>query len=624
VNSSATELLGLLRKYAKEKDWVMLDCFNIWLHNQSGVTARIRFPDLVLECKMNDFHYNLNFRYANKDIEKAVYRFKEDLKEFGLHLLSDTFSIHDQTTQILKDIMISRILNEIASEEERRILFIFGKYYSSQSSDFYASIGKPGQFEISLKGLYSASFGEETKVSILNFLCKLGIILRVNWVVSRRPESYEQWKTSSWAKDFLDNIENYITIRFPEITDKIEAYMQLISEKKLISQLIFFDLLLEKDLLGRVTFLKSELYVKDQLESLIPGSYSNVQFRLGIVGKSENLVFISPLVRNKIADALRSVKKDRTAGIEKLIEKTLNVFQDQKLYDVKVILDNPKTWRIDGIGTSLLLVVLPWCKFSDVPVINELSTKANSTVVFIVDQKLPILKTLFKENPKISFCFIMEDNVCYTEAKDEIFKIILDKFDKDGYATKQVESKFEEIKAPGEQYFSLPIEYEKYTQRIMELLRNSKNQISMISPYIDDTTFSEYISLVPNRVQVKIITSNIKEENKAKKEWENLVKNGLTIYVKKLKLTEERPEVKEMIALHGRYLIVDDSYVIPSMPDLKKGASGLEKGEHIRIATFETEIKAKQKDFKEYWESPEEKLTLDINTETWNPKKITS
>jgi len=624
MNSSTTELLGLLRKYAKEKDWIMLDCFNIWLHNQSGSTARYRFHDLVLERIMSDFHYNLNFRYANNDIEKAVYRFKEDLIKLDLHLLSDLFNIRDQTIPILKDIMISRILNEITSEEERRILFIFGKYYSSQSSDFYASIDKPGQFEISLKGLYSTSFGEETKVSVLNFLCKLGIILRVNWVVSRRPESYEQRIISSWAKDFLDNIENYITIKFPEITDKIEAYMQLISEKKLIPQLIFFDLLLEKDLLGRVTFLKSESYVKDQLESLIPGSYSNIQFRPGIVGKSENLVFMSPLVRNKIADALRSVKKDRTAGIEKLIEKTLNVFQDKILFDVKIISDHPKAWRIDGIGTSLLLVVLSWCIFSDVPMINELSKKANSTAVFVVDQKLPTLKALFKENPKISFCFIMGNNVYYTDAKDEIFQIILDKFDKDGYVTKQIESKFEEIKASGEEYFSLPTEYEKYTQRIMELLRNSKNQIRTISPYIDDTTFSEYISLVPNRVQVKIITSNINEQNKAKKEWENLVKKGLRIYVKKLKLTEERPEgVQKMEALHGRYLIVDDSYVIPSMPDLKKGASGLKKGEQIKITTFEAEIKAKQKDFQEYWESPEEKLTLDITTETWTPKKIT-
>jgi len=121
----------LLTKYAKEKDWTMLDCFNIWLHNQSGGTARWRFSDLVLTGIKSDFYYNLNFKYANADIEKAIHRFQEDLKELGLDLLSEPFSIRDQSIPILREIMVSRIINEIVSEEERRILFLLGKYYSS-------------------------------------------------------------------------------------------------------------------------------------------------------------------------------------------------------------------------------------------------------------------------------------------------------------------------------------------------------------------------------------------------------------------------------------------------------------------------------------------------------------
>lgn len=96
MKNSAVKLLGLLTKYAKEKDWIMLDCFNIWLHNQPGGTARERFSDLVLRGIMSDFYYNLNFRYANTDVKKAIYRFQEDLKELGLDLLSDPFGIRSR------------------------------------------------------------------------------------------------------------------------------------------------------------------------------------------------------------------------------------------------------------------------------------------------------------------------------------------------------------------------------------------------------------------------------------------------------------------------------------------------------------------------------------------------
>jgi len=416
----------------------MLDCFNIWLHNQSGGTARWRFSDLVLTGIKSDFYYNLNFKYANADIEKAIHRFQEDLKELGLDLLSEPFSIRDQSIPILREIMVSRIINEIASEEERRILFLLGKYYSSQSSDFYGSIHDPIQFERSLRGLYLTSFGEETKAPIFNFLCKLGLVLLVDWVPSRRPESYKQRIISSWANDFLENIENYIRIKLPEITDKIEAYMQLVSEKGLVHQLLFFDLLLDKDLWGRDTFFKSEPYVKDQLESLIPGSYSNIQFRPGVCDKFENLIFISPLVRVKIADALRSVKKNRTAEIEKLIEEILSIFRDKIVFESVVISEHPKIWRIDGPGTSLSVIVSSWCKQSDAEYFKQLSEKVNNIVFFVRDQKLPVLERMFKENPKISFAFVKEKQVLYTSEKNEILKMILDSFREKGFKVKLI------------------------------------------------------------------------------------------------------------------------------------------------------------------------------------------
>ena len=41
---SVTERMkALARRYVEERNWVLLDCLIIWLHNGSGATARSKF-----------------------------------------------------------------------------------------------------------------------------------------------------------------------------------------------------------------------------------------------------------------------------------------------------------------------------------------------------------------------------------------------------------------------------------------------------------------------------------------------------------------------------------------------------------------------------------------------------
>lgn len=142
-----------------------------------------------------------------------------------------------------------------------------------------------------------------------------------------------------------------------------------------------------------------------------------------------------------------------------------------------------------------------------------------------------------------------------------------------------------------------------------------------MSPYIDETTFTDYVSKVPKSVTVQIITSNTGKDNRTKQEYDNLVRNGMLIYVKKLRLIDaEKQSEKE--SLHGRYLIIDNNYVIPSMPDLKRSYSGPQKGEIVEIDRSAERIQIRQKDFEDYWANPEEKLRLDISTTTWNPQTV--
>jgi adenosyl cobinamide kinase/adenosyl cobinamide phosphate guanylyltransferase len=56
IGMSATEKMKkLVAKYIEERNWIMLDCLNVWLHNRSGATARSKFPDLVLDGMKKDF-----------------------------------------------------------------------------------------------------------------------------------------------------------------------------------------------------------------------------------------------------------------------------------------------------------------------------------------------------------------------------------------------------------------------------------------------------------------------------------------------------------------------------------------------------------------------------------------
>jgi hypothetical protein len=442
--------------------------------------------------------------------------------------------------------------------------------------------------------------------------------------VSRRPESSKELVVAEWSKDFLKEIDSYVKVFPPKVIDSVEDYLQLLNQKDLVPQLVFYDLLLEKDAYNRMPFLKFEASIKDQMELLIPGSSANIPFRTGIYGRVDGNIVLSPFVKNIIERALDEIKRKRVSSIVDKIVEALKIYEseDKLLFDARLVSDYPKVWRIDGLTSSLSIVVMPWCKTSDVQHVKDISQKTSATVVFVKEQGLPILKTLFGEDERISFCFVTETQVVYTPSKSEIFQMLINKLAKDGREVKCV-SQETITQHVGLEHFSLPIDFKKFNERLIEILKNSKQNVKIVSPYIDTTTFTDYISSVPKNVKVQIITSNTGEETRTRQEWANLVRDGRMIYVKKLKLLREtEEEQKKMEALHGRYLIVDDEFAIPSMPDLKRSASGPQKGELVEIITSAERIKIRQKDFEEYWANPEEKLLLEIFATTWNPKTL--
>ena len=448
---SATEKMKELpAKYIEERNWVMLDCLNVWLHNISGATARSNFSDLVLRGMKEDFYDNLGYNYSLEETSKAIDDFQHDLTVIGIDLLyTDYYGMKRDVMPQIAGTMIKRVLQEIASEEERRLLFVFAKYYEVMSSPAYGVLSKDLESLMKiLRALYSIIFVDDLKLQHPeDYLRKLGLILKVDWVVSRRPQSSKELVVAKWSEDFLKQINSYLKISQPKIVERVKDYIQLLNQKDMVPQLIFYDLLLEKDAYDRTPFLKSEENIKDQMELLISGASDKIPFRSGICGRADGNIVLSPLVKEKIAEALDEVKRKRVLWIVDKIEEALKILgsEDKLLFDARFISDSPRVWRIDGLTSSLSLVVMPWCKTSDVQFIKDLSQNTNATVIFTRDQKSSILSKLLGQDSKISFCFFSEDLVTCTSNVHELFQSILDQFVEAGNEVRLVESVHEDI-----------------------------------------------------------------------------------------------------------------------------------------------------------------------------------
>lgn len=136
----------LVVKYVQKRNWIILDCLNVWVHNGSGVTARSNFAGLVIRGMMQDFCANLEYNYSSDEIHKAIDSFQKDLKLVGIDLLySDYYAMKRDIMSELADAMVKRILEKIFSEEERRLVFIFAKYYQAVSNPAYGISSTDGK-----------------------------------------------------------------------------------------------------------------------------------------------------------------------------------------------------------------------------------------------------------------------------------------------------------------------------------------------------------------------------------------------------------------------------------------------------------------------------------------------
>lgn len=442
--SVSERMTVLARGYVEGRDWMMLDCLIIWLHNGSGATARSAFPSLVVGGMMKDFSRNLKFNYKTDEIHKATVKFENDIREIGIDLLyGDYYALKRDIMPQIADVMAKRTLDGMISDEERRLVFIFAKYYESIWNPAYGIL--PSELETflrSIKAVYHAIFVNDLKVEHPeDCLRRLGLVLEVDWVRSKHPESSIELVVPEWARDFLSQVDNYIEISAPKEIDRIEDYILLLNQRELIPQLVFYDLLLERNAYGRMSFFKNEVNIKNQLEFLMAGSPHSIPSRSGICERVNEHIMLSPLAKEKIAKALDFVKRQRIASTVGKIVEVLDALQseDKLSFDSKLIHDLPRVWKIEGLKSSLHIVVMPWCKSSDAQFIKDLSQNA-PVVLFAKDQELSTLKTLVGEDPNISFCFVNKDSVACTSNSSELLQSILEQFAKSGNKVKIIES----------------------------------------------------------------------------------------------------------------------------------------------------------------------------------------
>ncbi len=434
----------LAREYAGERNWALLDCLVVWLHNGSGATARKKFPNLVLSGMVQDFSRNLRYRYSPNEISKAIEMFEGDLRAIGIDLLyGGYYAMKREIMPQIAEVMTKITLGGALSEEERRLVFIFGKYCEADWNPAYGILPTDLEtFVKSLKALYSGIFVDDLRLEHPeDCLRRLGLVLEVDWVRSKHPENSGELVVADWTKDIWKISDNY-AIASPKEVDRVEDYFLLLNQKELVHQLVFYDLMLEKDIFGQIPFFKNEVWIKEQMELLSPGSSNSIPFRSGICQRVNGHLMLSPLAKEKIAKALDQVKRERASSI---IGKIVEVLDDLELkdklsFDVRIVLDFPRVWSIDGLGPSLIGVVMPWCKPSDAQFIHDLAQKGGTLVIFTKDQEMPTLRTIFGEDPKVSFCFVNEGLITYTSHTNELFHSILDQFAKFGNQVRLVES----------------------------------------------------------------------------------------------------------------------------------------------------------------------------------------
>lgn len=442
--SAPERMKALARKYVEERNWMLLDCLIIWLHNGSGATARAKFPDLVLNGIMQDFSRNLKFNYTSEKIHEAIGKFENDLTVTGADLLyGGLYAIKRDIIPQIVDAMTKKTLEGMLSEEQRRLVFIFAKYYEAIWNPAYGIL--PSDLETlvkNLKAIYGGVFVDDLRLERPgDCLRRLGLVLEVDWVRSKHPESSTELVVPEWAKDFLTQVDNHIKISAPKEVDRVEDYILLLNQRELVPQLVFYDLMLEKNAYGRISFFKNEADIKKQMELLMPGSPDSIPSRSGVCERINGYIMLSPLAKDKIAKALDRVKRQRISTTLGKIVEVLDVLEskDKLSFNVRLVLDFPRVWKIEGLKSSLYGVVMPWCKTSDAQFIKDLSQNG-AVVVFTEDQKLSALKTLLGQDPNVSFCFISKDLVSYTSHGSELLQSILDQFAKSGNEVRLVES----------------------------------------------------------------------------------------------------------------------------------------------------------------------------------------
>lgn len=424
-------------------------------------------------------------------------------------------------------------------------------------------------------------------------------------------------------------IEFDFDIDMTPLKDKVKEYISYLAKdvEKNYRQLMFLDYLAQVYDKHQCHFVVDKDYVEPFLESLRyspPSKYSPIYAFEG------ETVVLHTVIKDQLKTEISDLKSNLAELVKTLILQLTQDYQGNISYNYWAA-DRDDYFIVEvespdpAIGT-VSFVVTVWVNVYDIENIEQLCGKSNTINLFLSYPNYPQVKNMISDKARYNLFIIRQDKAnVWLKRLDPLTRNFVSTL---GERLQVIRQETVVEVAEGEEYFSLPRERKEYIQRLRELFGDSKDKIEIVSPYIDETTFTDFLSAAPNSVEVRVITCNTGGKGKdsgAKKAWEDLVKKGNTIYVKKLNLVEENEEkIKSMVAVHGRYLIVDDEFVIPGMPDLKRGASGVRKAELVRISKSISEVKRRHKDFEDYWAHPEMNFPSDVSTVTWNPKALSS
>lgn len=355
-------LKKLITDCASIEDWVKLDALNQW-------AARI--DDSEIE-------ENLKPRYPEikafpERYKRLLSELKAELKTIGIEWpgsqlepskISAESYIQDEIDKQCGEYFrrdIKRRIKE-ASSADRKLLYLYAKY-CSPLYDKYSLEKTVSSQDLSpdrWKGLYEASFGPILGGNALDILRWFNVCNHST--SSSKKYFWYTYKIPKYAIPIIDNVSDFLEV--PELADA-ESYIKGVVSEGDIPHLVFLELALghmKPNNYTNTDYTDQVADIKNAFELPYPAMFDKYsKSAVGIIAKSKDILYVSPLNKDKIFGEIIKAKEIMARTLIPLFDKIKEALGRDG--DISFQKDNLAAYggyiNLGG-RTTLYVLLTPW------------------------------------------------------------------------------------------------------------------------------------------------------------------------------------------------------------------------------------------------------------------------